>query len=237
MQTENYTAETAKKSQLSLVGLVLAVLAPPIGVVVSIIALIKIRKNNLQGKRKATFGIILGAIFTLPFLFVAWSFIALGGLKGNVAKKDVQPFTAQIQKAGGKELCENGDSGHGFDNAQAWYEVYYKIPNNSQLTNMVKADASQFGYPLIENVGLIDQLKGIPDNNGGISEPYGGATFNPKSDYLISSKDGKSLAVTINREISVPLYCGVSNYGNKEATGEGNAILDIHFNYLPARNQ
>lgn len=235
-QTENPNEAVAKKSQLSLVGLIFAIIVPPIGLVVSIIALLKIRKNNLQGKGKAIFGIIWGAIFTLPFIFLAWLFISLGGLKGNEAKKDAQPFVAQIQKAGGKELCENGDSGYGIDNTQPWYEVYYEIPSDSQLTAEVKADAVQFGYPLAENTGLINKLKGIPDKNGDINEPYGGATFNSKSDYLISSKNGKSLTVTINRETSVPLYCGVSGYGNKKSTGNNDAILDIDFT-LPDRNQ
>lgn len=236
MNPENHNEAAAKHSQLSLIGLILAIILPPIGLVVSITALIKVRRNHLQGKGKAIFGIIWGVIFTLLLLLAAWLLIMPDGLKGNTAKKDAQPFIAQIQKAGGKELCENGDSGYGIDNTQPWYEAYYEIPNTSQLTNMIKADAAQSSYPLAEDTTLINQLKGIPDKNGDISEPYGGATFNPKSDYLISNENGKILTVTIDRETSVPLYCGISGYGNKKSTGDDNAILDIKFT-LPNQSQ
>jgi hypothetical protein len=225
-----------EKSRLILAGIILAILLPPIGLVVSIFALRKIKRNHLPGKGQAIFGIVWGALFTLPFLLLALLFVSFGGLRGNRAKNDAQPFVAQIQKAGGKELCNNGDSGYGIDNTQPWYEVYYEIPSNPQLTAQIKADATQFGYTLTSNTGLINQLKGIPDKNGDIVEPFGRATFNPKADYLISHKDGKIVSVTINRETSLPLYCGGRNYGNKKATGNSNAILDVYFR-LTDRNQ
>lgn len=235
-QTRNNGGKVAKRSRLSFIGLIFAVIVPPIGLILSIVALSQIRSSHLRGKSMAIFGIIWGAIFTLPFAFTLWLFIALGGWGGNDAKKNFQPFIAKMQVAGGKEICDNGDGGFGFDNTQPWYEAYYELPNSPQLTNEIKSDASQFGFPLSENTQLINQLKGIPDNNGDVTDPYGGATFNSKSDYLISHENGDTLTVTINRSTSVPLYCGVGSYGSKKSTGNDSAIVDVYFT-LPDRNQ
>jgi Domain of unknown function (DUF4190) len=227
-QPETPPKKDLPNSRLSVAGLILAVLCPPVGLVVSVLALREIKKNYLRGRGRAIFGVIWGAIFTVPFLLLAWLFIALGGWKGNEAKKAAQPFIAQVQKAGGKKICDNGDSGDGIDNTQPWYEVYYELPNSPSLTSDVKAYAASIGYPLAQDTASINQLKGIPDKNGVTTEPDGGATFNPSADYLISNRNGSSLAITINRKTSVALYCGVGDYGAKRSTGN-NAILDIHF--------
>jgi hypothetical protein len=225
----------AAKSRLSLVGVILAVVCPPLGLTISIIALAEIEKNHLRGRAWAIFGVIWGIIFTVPLAFILFLVIAGGGLRRNDAEKYVQPFITQIQEAGGRKLCENGDTGFGPDNTQPWYEAYYEIPNSAHLTYTVTTDAAQAGYPLHANTRLANQLKGVPDKNGSLSQPYSGATFNPKADYLIGGRNGRSLTITINRDASVPLYCNSGSYGKKQPTGGSNAILDIFFE-LPDRN-
>lgn len=212
-------AQIHNKSKLSLVGLILAILIPPVGLIISIFAFYQIRNNRLQGKDTATLGVLLGSIFTLILLL----FIISGGLSGlrsNEAKKDVQPFVSQIQMSGGKKICDTGDNGHDIDNTQPWYEAYYELPNSPSLTSEIKQYAAQAGYPLKKDTYSINQLKS--NNTYGV----GTATFNPYSDYLVSNKNGSSLGVTINRKTSVMLPCeGTKN--NKMPTGD-KAIIEIY---------
>lgn len=174
----------------------------------------------------------------LPFILFAWLFIALGAWHGNQAQKDFDPIARQIVDMGGTKLCNNGDSGYGIDNTTPWYQVYYTVPNTSDLTSEVKNIASQQEYQLSTDTNFINQLKGLPEQRGELEgvyvTPYGDEQFNPKSDYLIGQSGNKSLKVTINRQTSVALYCGVEDYGKKQPTGS-NAILDFSLT-LPDRN-
>ncbi len=211
------------RSKQSIIGFILAFVIPPLGAIISIIAWREIKQKSLRGKKLAVFGTIWGLAFTLPFLFFVWLFIVLGGLKGNGAQSASKPFIAQIKQAGGKKLCDNGDSGYGIDNTTQWYDAYYQIPNSPGLTNEIKGFASQDGYNVTKDTATIYQLQGktdlIPNEQ-----------FNSRSDYLIGHNGDKTLTITINRQISVPLYCSnVGTYGQKRATGNDTAILSIHF--------
>lgn len=66
----------AKKAHvLAIVGLVLAILLPPIGLIVSIIALFRVRRHG--GKGFAVAGTIVGLLFTIGIVI---ALVALGGL-------------------------------------------------------------------------------------------------------------------------------------------------------------
>ena len=173
----------------------------------------------------AIVSIVSVAIFAFPFLTVALWLVTPS--KDNQAEKDIQPFIAQIEKAGGKEICKNGDNGYGISNTHPWYEGYYEMPSTPELTNNIKMYASQTGYALSEDTEGINKLKE--------GTAYGGATFNPKSDYLSSDMSGNRLEITINRETAVKLFCGVSDYGRQMATSNGKVIVNISFT-LPHRN-
>jgi hypothetical protein len=119
---------------------------------------------------------------------------------------------------GGRELCDNGDGGHGIDNTQPWYEVYFKIADRRSLTDVVKAKAAQAGYRLEQDTELIAELKDAPERLH---------QFNPRADYLVAAKRGNHLRVTIDRDAAVPLYCDGTGYGDRKPTGADDAILTI----------
>lgn len=226
---------------IALIGFILAFIIPLAGLIVSIIARREIIKKSLPGKKLATAGIVIGGIFT----FISGAFIvlallaiaALGGFHtGNDAENASKPIIAQIDNIGGKKICSNGDGGHGIDNTTPWYDAYYTVPDTPQLTVKVKDIASRAGYNLAVDQATINQLHGLPDSNGVITEPYGGEKYNPKSDYLMGNNGDKKLSITINRQTDVALYCGSGQYGRKQAAGNGIAIIDLSFT-LPDTNR
>ena len=221
------------KSQLSIVGLVLSIVLPPVGLIVSIVALSEVKKKRLSGSGKAIFGIVWGAIFTLPALIGVWLiFVTVN----NKAANDIRPIASRIQAIGGKKLCDNGDSGYGGDNTQPWYEVYYQIPNNSQLTNELKQFAFESAYSLFPDTGLITELKNVADHATVTNYlPPDEPAYSAENDYLTAANTNKgTLSMTIYRDTSVPLDCGVSNYGRLQPTGSSNAIIDMRLT-LPSR--
>ena len=59
---------SGRMSVLAVVGFVLAILVPPVGIVVSAIALHHVRKNHMRGRDLALAGIIVGASIIGAFL-------------------------------------------------------------------------------------------------------------------------------------------------------------------------
>jgi hypothetical protein len=209
----------AVNSRLALVGVVLAVLIPPVGVVVSFIARQRARRNAGQGGGLSIVGICCGTVLTVPFLFgIAWLGADALGWLDNVARDRAQPFIAKVQAAGGDKLCDNGDGGHGPDNYQPWYQTYYRISDHPGLTRKLESDAARLGLVLHNDTRLTAELRNAPEP----SKP-----FNPKADYLTGKKRGFRFDVRINRDGAVPLYCG-ADYGHSEPTGAGNAIVNVH---------
>lgn len=230
------TSPIVHTPRIIIVGLVLAVLLPPVGFIVSIIAWLKTAKQTSKGKPLAVLGTVLGFALSIPLLFFIWLMYALsGGFHGNDAENASKSLVAQVEQLGGHKICDNGDSGFGIDNTQPWYQIYYQIPDSSNLTKAIKDAAMQDGYQLQENTTFINQLKGLPDVNGNIGEPYGGEQFNPHSDYLTGQSGSKSLTITINRRASVKLDCAQGTRGRKLSTGNDTSILNVALS-LPNRN-
>ena len=226
--------EALAKSRLSIVGLVLAILLPPIGLIISVVALNQIRKRHLGGRGRAIFGTVWGAIFTLLILLGAW---LITGIVNNPAKNDMQPLATRIQAAGGQKLCDDGDSGEGGDNTQPWYEAYYETLDSSNLTSQVEQYAAQSGYTLTPDTGLITELKNVAAGaNVTDTLPPNEPAYSAKNDYLTANKtNGGELSVTVYRNTSVPLNCGVANYGKLRSTGNNSAIIDMQLT-LPSRD-
>lgn len=234
-QSEPVTADAPlRRSRLSIIGLVLAFLIPPLGMIVSMLAWHETKKKSLRGKKLAILGTVWGLVLSLPFLFFLWLFIYFGGFKGNGAQRAAKPFIVKIEQAGGKKICDNGDNGYGIDNNRPWYNVYYQMPDSSGLTNKIKNFASQEGYhlgkDLEKNTEDINQLL-----NQDETDLPGDEQLNTKSDYLTGRNGDKTLSITIYRQTSVALNCNSGQYGRKQATGSNTAILSIDFS-LPETN-
>lgn len=224
-----------KRSALSILSVVLAIVLPPIGLVTSILALRESKRRASKGKAIAIFGIVWGAIFTLPFIFFAWLFISFGGLKKNEAQTNLKPIMSKIEQLGGQKICKNGDSGYGIDNTKPWYQVYYQIPNSPDLTENIIDMARQQGYELKENTAYVNQLKGL-DQSGRIYSVNGRDEYSPQSNYLIAQKGDESLEVVINRNSSVGLRCDSGTYGREQTPGKNSPITSISLRLPSTRN-
>lgn len=75
--TATKTTSSGKTNTLAIVGLILAIFIAPIGLILSIIALVKINKSKEGGKGLAIAGIIIGSLFTLGIIGMG------GGNKGT----------------------------------------------------------------------------------------------------------------------------------------------------------
>lgn len=217
------TATPKPRPPVAIIGLALAFIIPPVGLVVSIVARNKIYKQQLGGKWLSISGILIGAVWAIPFVFFAWMSFTTGYLSLNRAERDIRPIASQITRLGGHKICDNGDPGFGADNNSPWYEVYYLIPNNQSLTPQVNDIANRHGYQLQQNTDFITALK-----NGGESDEQ----YSPTSDYLVGYNGSKKLTVTVYKQTGVPIHC-VDGYGNITQTGSTNAILDLSID-LPA---
>ena len=213
---------------LAIIGLICAVILPPIGFLLCIIALFLKRNRSRTGLLFAGAGILISFLLCVVLIYAFWAIAVVGkaiffGVShSNQAQYDFQPIASQIESLGGKKLCDNGDAGYGPDNLRPWYQVYYRISDSASLTNSVEAIAAKQGYHLQADTQLISQLQGA-----GSAVPYGNEHFNPKSDYLIGKNGQNTLSVTINRQASVALYCGVEQYGKQVPTGVSDAILNF----------
>lgn len=235
-----FTSTKGQRPFTALLGAVLAIPAPLFGLLFSILALQKIRQHNLDGEKLANFGKIM-SIISLSIsvgvvgflLFLGMSFFGLG--HKNQAAEDLTPLMNEVTRLGGKEICNNGDSGYGIDNRQPWYDVYYKITDNSNLSNQLTDTARKMNFNLSTNDNLIHSLKGEPGSDGYISHPYGDQQFSPLSNYLVDEKDNKKLSVTIHRDETVNLYCS-TNYGATAPAISGQAIIHLYLS-LPQRDK
>jgi hypothetical protein len=219
-----------KRSPWTIPGIILAVLIPPIGVIVSLVALLETKKKQLKGKRLSIFGVVWGAVFTLPFVFLIWLIVALGGIgmhglgsfgpHSNDATKAAKPIMAQLDQIGGKKICDNGDPGYGIDNWQPWYDVYYRFTDSANLSGQVQEVMRQQGYNVtrINNQGIYEDVQGYSVQVEGNDWQNGNTT----------------LSTTLSRHATVALRCK-DDYNRKEPTGDNGAILKMSFS-LPDRN-
>lgn len=228
---------SAKKSLSSIIGAILAVLIPPLGLFVSILVWRKSKKRDSNGKGLAIFGTIWGAVFTIPFLFLAMLFVSFGGLKKNAAESDLQPIMARVEQLGGQKICKNGDNGYSIDNTEPWYHIYYQVPDNANLADEIMSAAAQQGYKLHENTDYINQLKGLPGNTGSVSARASLEGYNPKSNYLIAEESGQNMQVEIVRDDEVALRCDSGKYGRNQATTSNHAIVSLYLGLPSTRNK
>jgi hypothetical protein len=234
---------TNSQNSLPVLGLVLAVILPPIGLVVSIIAWRKTVKNYQGGKKLAIVGAIMGSVLSLA-LIVLGALLLFESLvttvlvspksspsQSNQAQSELNPILAQIVQLGGQKICDQGDSGHSLDNNIPNYSAYYKVSDN-QLLQRLETTAMQQGFTLAADTNTVNQLQ-VPDTQPN-SEHY-----NSSASYLTATNGGKKLDITIDRNGSLPLNCTVNNdvqsYGKSETVSGSTDLVKLYMT-LPATN-
>jgi hypothetical protein len=207
--------------KLTVLGLVLAVFLPPIGFIVSLIALKKVKKTQHRGQDLALTGVIIGSVFSgLMIVGFSLPLLANGPLKNtffgaNQAQLRLKPLLSDLRKDGGKEICSNGDSGHGLDNTIPWHEAYYELSDSQARANL-QAAAQRDGFEL------------TTDSNPPLMY---GADPNPQATYM-KAKDqkGATLDITIVHEGSIILDCNSSSsvpYGTQRSTNGSTDLVDL----------
>ncbi|MGZ6005231.1 MAG: DUF4190 domain-containing protein [Candidatus Saccharimonadales bacterium] len=220
--------------RIAIIGLILAFILPPLGFILSIISFFKIKRGALLGKILAIIGIVVGFLLSGVLVFFVFLIFAFGGfhLGSNQAQKDFQPIGAKVESLGATKICDNGDGGHGFDNTQPWYSVYYLVKDSANLDENIKSTLASQGYVLIKDpqgqplqISPLYQTD-IEQNNSSNPSRY---------EFLKATNGDKTLRLTINRNAIVPLDCNdVDGYGKPRSTGP-DVILYFSFN-LPDNN-
>ncbi len=160
----------------------------------------------------------------MPFLLLAWFAIAFDIFGGNGAQDEAQSLVAMVRRTGGKELCDNGDGGHGLDNTKPWYQVYLEVDDRPRLAEEMKEAAARAGYSLSVDTQKSTTPRSLPPHLHHLR---------PETDYFVARKNGNRLQVTIDRDGAVPLYCGITGYGDFKETGTDRAIVTINMALPP----
>jgi uncharacterized membrane protein YbaN (DUF454 family) len=64
------TSPAKSTEPLAIIGLILSILLPPLGLILSILAFQRIKRNGSDGKTMAIIGIVVGAIPTVLFIIL-----------------------------------------------------------------------------------------------------------------------------------------------------------------------
>lgn len=215
MNPQHYSSpqsqEPQRTSPLAIISIILAFLLPPLGFIVSVISLIYLRMKK-QKSGLATIAAVISGIITFIFgsflaLVGSTLFLAGGGGKPNQAFNDIRPMIESIQSIGGTEICTNGDNGYSISNRIPWYQSYIQIPDSSSVTTEIVDAAASRGVVLQEQSEVNDI------NTADASEVYD-ASVGPSE-----------VRMYVYRDTSVPLRCGVGEYGREQATGSDVIIL------------
>ena len=218
---------------LAIFGLIVAILIPPLGLVLSILAWRKTVKTHNKGSAFAITGAIVGASLTLMIIagvvvLMVLSSLFAGANQPNQAETDLQPIIRSLTQSGGHIVCDGGDNGNSLDNTIPWYTAYYEVSDDRVLQDL-EAAAKQQNFMLAVDTSRIRQLK-----DGSIQ----GEHFNPNASYLTATTHGKELDITIDRNGLLPLECNFSdpaNYGKIKTVSEFMDLVHLTMT-LPATN-
>jgi hypothetical protein len=172
----------------------------------------------------------------LPLPLVVVALLALAGCSNaaNPAQQEVNQIVEGLKSAHPPQICDNGDSGHSLDNDEPWYDDYIEVDLTPDPLEAIKSSAQRQGFPLEDDTQFINDLKGIARPDGSHDTPYGEEKFNSTSSYLIATRDGTRLQVTVTRSGSVKLFCrDVKPYGKQMSTSAGRTIVRLSISMPP----
>jgi|GEM_PF-4968253 len=197
-----------------------------IGLIFSIIALFEIKQKGLRGKTLAIIGIIFGAFFgAMQVYLIVWFFLPGDRRVENEFKKYISSIE-QINSA--QKGCEfrygtsNAESIEGYWRTPT-YVVYYRLPDDKDLTSRIKSISFNEGYPLSVDRNAIEQIKWIR-----------GKYFNQDAEYLNGSNNGRHVGVIINHKMSMAAVECKDDEFEKKWTGDA-AIVQFEFALPPIR--
>lgn len=138
---------------LGIVGIIVSVLLPPVGLLWCLILLtVILKKYRNVGIKQPVSGIVIGSLLSLPFIAIGLplaNVMSGGTLLPNSAKEHAASFVQSLESMGGKKIYDRGCGGSCIDNGNPFYIGVYSIPDTSDLTQKIKEAAKQSGYTLV----------------------------------------------------------------------------------------
>lgn len=204
---------------LAIISIILAFLAPPIGLIISLIALYRISVYKHGGRVLAIIALIISLLLTVVIALAIFVFGALisilgqsiqGLQKPNQAKVEMQPMIADLVRHSGQIICDNGDNGYGIDNGMPWYDIYLTA-NDSGLEAALITSSSNQGYHLHADTQRTNTTNSATDQSNERDAQY---------TSLTDTTGGKNLEITIVRNGPMTLHCSGDNW-NKQQSANG----------------
>lgn len=125
---------------MCIVGFVLCFLVPPVGLILSIIALVQINKSGEKSRGMSIAGIVLGSIFTFfVTLFIVVMFWAMGEMINDPYYFDNYGYDDYGYNDDGSTPSPDntddiyGDDSHMTSTFNDWSEVFAQVEAGSQL--------------------------------------------------------------------------------------------------------
>lgn len=216
---QNQPQVQPSNTTLGIVGLTLAILLPPVGLALSIIALVKTKNNPSQGKTIPVIGIVVGSVLSIAlvvaavFMFFATLFLnaVTGSGSENIAQTEATAIVAPLNNNQTRLVCDDGYSGKGLDSVDPWYTAYYELPSQDAVSRLIDAAKAQ-GYALQEDTAAAARLA---------------KSYDSRNEYLIApTKNDYTLQVTIYRTDKVTIRCR-SMQQNTVTPAAANDIAEI----------
>lgn len=149
MQNNARTTQ-ANSSGAKIYLIILAIFLAPIGLVASLITLM--RSKNHRAVVTARISLVISVLLLYPLIFTADMFFQF---LPNPAAERVAPITKALESMGGKKILHHSYNGHG-PSATPWYDVTYLVPDNDQLNNRLVEAAKESRFDISAHRGIYE---------------------------------------------------------------------------------
>lgn len=178
--------------------------------------------TNISSSKSKIAVIVSLVVVSVLAVFLAIGYLIFARFGGNQAVEALTPLSNDVVTLGATQICKNGDGGKGIDNQIPWHSIYFRIPDKPDLTERIKNIAKNNNFPLSVDKKEIETVKS--SNSLGVP---GRGKYSSNSDYLVSNQEKRTLKVQVVRDGSIPLYCGVKDYGKVVSPSENEAIVNL----------
>lgn len=129
----------------------------------------------------------------------------------NPAAAAAAPLEHEIEAAGGKPLCTNGDAGRGPDNFSPWHEAYFTAARNSATLQRLRQQVRSAGFTNLRHV------------------PERASSFADAQRFTLGSTTTEAHRADLALELSpsgTQLNCD-SNYGRTYRPARNQVVIDL----------
>lgn len=242
--SDNAHKKTHTLTKLTIISLLLAFLLAPIGLILSVAALVK--ASNWPNRAAAVIGVIIGGLLSWFLYFAIPIVIWLAGIQisPNPTVDQTKPIVSAIESFDAIKICEHSYNGHTYGPHGPYYAVYYRLKDDGSQKNELDSnklkdaldDASQeMGFGMLmpwKNASSESRLKSF-EGSESASEFYE-MTANVTYDDEGKVEGQDSLMVQLHRAGSVQVSCD----GNKlHETDSDEVIVFFELKQAPLKEK